>query len=287
MISASKQTISSLFKQTTTYDPIYSLLNAESEDVRDKLTDRFREEKIQELNFIGIVVSSSPTKHSSNRHLTSQGALLAGVLSSTGDWPQILSNGTRTPWPVRACWYSGLIIALTSVVTAAQQAIRLHRLAAHPQHNASIRRLLASNRRNKEGMILPRRLQVFAWQMSGWLLIVSALCMLAGLMILLWSSTLTDAQQKYANWWNNDAKLAVTFTIVTGFLFILTVVQQVTLYSKQNNDDSDQSASRKLENNRKDQEASVWAAQDGLCTNCKGAITHKSQADVSQSSSGV
>lgn len=52
--------MASLFKQTTTYNPIYSLLNAESEDRKDQLTERWRENKIQELNFVGIVVCRLP-----------------------------------------------------------------------------------------------------------------------------------------------------------------------------------------------------------------------------------
>lgn len=162
------------------------------------------------------------------------------MLTSTGDWPSVLPNGTRTPWTVRACWYCGLIIALASVVTAAQQAIRLHRLACHPQHYECMRRLLSRKRPGKDGAILPRRLQVFAWQMSGWLLMASAVCMLAGMLVLIWSSTLTEQQRKFANWWNSEAKLAVTFTIVTVVLCSLAGIQWWTLYSFDGDDDSDQ-----------------------------------------------
>lgn len=239
--------MASLFKQTTTYDPIFNLLNAEKEEVRDKLTERWRENKIQELNFVGIVVSLTrqDQMHSELRWME-QGALVAGVLTSTGDWPNVLPNGTRSPWTVRACWYCGLIIALGAVVTAAQQAIRLHRLTCHPQHNICIRRLLSSRRTNSDGMVLPRRMQVFAWQMSGWLLMVSALCMLGGMLILIWSSTLTERQRMFQSWWNGDAKLAVTFTIVTTCLIALFAIQQWTLYSFDGHDDSDQRAPGKI-----------------------------------------
>lgn len=179
--------------------------------------------------------------HSAN--IVTQGALLAGVLTSTGDWPSVLPNGTRSPWTVKACWYCGLIIALTSVVTAAQQAIRLHRLASHPQHNICIRRLLASRHKRPDGAQLPRRMQVWAWQMSGWLLMASALCMVAGMMILIWSSTVTEKQNVFKDWWNGDAKLAVTFTIVTVALLVLASLHQWTLYSWDGHDDSDQTES--------------------------------------------
>lgn len=48
--------MSSLFRSTTTYDPIEELLNAETDDRRDELTQRWKDNKLQELNFIGIVV---------------------------------------------------------------------------------------------------------------------------------------------------------------------------------------------------------------------------------------
>lgn len=51
--------MSSLFKSTTTYDPIFTLLNAESEDERDRLTESWRDHKLEELNFIGIVVGTN------------------------------------------------------------------------------------------------------------------------------------------------------------------------------------------------------------------------------------
>ena len=90
-------------------------------------------------------------------------------------------------------------------------------------------------------------MQVFAWQMSGWLLIASALCMLAGMLVLIWSSTLLNTRTLFVDWWNDDAKLAVTFTTVTAVLFALAGIQQWTLYSWNGSDDSDQTDSQKLE----------------------------------------
>jgi len=51
--------MASLFKSSTTHDPIKRLLNAESMDERDRLTEEWRDRKLQELNFIGVVVSLS------------------------------------------------------------------------------------------------------------------------------------------------------------------------------------------------------------------------------------
>lgn len=49
--------MSSLFSTSTTYGPIYRLLNTEDEKERDHLTERWKDNKLQELNFVGIVVS--------------------------------------------------------------------------------------------------------------------------------------------------------------------------------------------------------------------------------------
>lgn len=51
--------MASLFKSTTTSDPIWHLLNAETEEESDKLTLKWKDNKLEELNFIGIVVSAT------------------------------------------------------------------------------------------------------------------------------------------------------------------------------------------------------------------------------------
>lgn len=51
--------MSLIFKSTTSYDPVFALLNAETAEERDKYTERWRDHKLEELNFIGIVVSAS------------------------------------------------------------------------------------------------------------------------------------------------------------------------------------------------------------------------------------
>lgn len=43
---------------STTYDPIEILLNTEDEDERDDLTILWRDNKLSELNFVGVVVST-------------------------------------------------------------------------------------------------------------------------------------------------------------------------------------------------------------------------------------
>lgn len=83
-------------------------------------------------------------------------------------------------------------------------------------------------------------MQVFAWQLSAWLLVGSVLAMLAGMFILIWSSTLTDTQQLFQDWWNGEAMLAVTFTAIAVVLGVMFLIQQYTLYSWSGADDQDQ-----------------------------------------------
>ena len=56
--------MSSFLRSKTADGPIYKLLNAEEDKERDELTQRWKQNKLQELNFVGIVVSyPSSTEH--------------------------------------------------------------------------------------------------------------------------------------------------------------------------------------------------------------------------------
>jgi len=66
--------MSSFFKASTTHDPIKRLLSAYTKEERDQLTEEWRDHKLQELNFIGAVVSSVPLHDFS---LVSYGTMIA------------------------------------------------------------------------------------------------------------------------------------------------------------------------------------------------------------------
>lgn len=196
----------------TTYETITNLLVAETEQERDELTKQWRDHKLEELNFIGIV-----------------GALLAGCLTSTGSWPTILPNGRSSPWTVQACWYTGIVFALFSVLTAAQQSVRLHRLSAHKHGLKRIRNVMTSRHRSAAGsvVILPRRLQVIGWQASIIFLTMSVLAMISGMSIKIWCST-SFGPLKLENsghgWWDDNVKVCpnwaayITLIAVTASL---------------------------------------------------------------------
>lgn len=232
--------MSSLFSSNTTYGPIYRLLNVEDEKERDRLTERWRDHKLQELNFVGIVVSqpvsaeplplpprSAPQSTYANPLPRSplQGGLLANVMTSTNSWPNVFQPGNSKPWPVRACWFSGLVFALAAVLTAASQSIRLHRLSCRTDAHEAIRGLLASTARGRQGEVLPRQSHVYLWQTSVMYLMVSVFILLAGLFCMLWAAAGGE------NWWNGQAQLAITFTVVAGVVIAHFVWEQLTLFS--------------------------------------------------------
>ena len=189
----------------TTYDSILLLLTAETEEERDELTKQWRAHKLEELNFVGVV-----------------GALLSGCLTSTGSWPTILPNGRSAPWTVQTCWYSGIVFALFSVLTAAQQSIRLHRLSAHKHGLKSIRSVMTSRRKTAGGAVelRPRRLQVLGWQASTMFLTLSVLAMILGMCIKFWCSTGYGPYKLESSghgWWDDNVKVSSTgMDIVTG-----------------------------------------------------------------------
>jgi hypothetical protein len=165
----------------STHDPIEILLNTDNEKERDDLTMKWRDNKLSELNFVGVV-----------------SALLAGVLTSTGSWPTILPNGMRSPWPVRTSWYCGIVLALFSILCAADQTVRLHRLSSHRDGLQNIRRMLSKSgvaksdgfgRRDESLRMKPSMLQVMTWQMPVMFLTTSTLCMIVGMFLHVWSAT--------------------------------------------------------------------------------------------------
>ncbi|KAF1958120.1 hypothetical protein CC80DRAFT_25189 [Byssothecium circinans] len=174
----------------TTYATIMLLLNCSDAQERDKLTMQWRDHKLNELSFIGIV---SP--------------LTAVCLVSTGSWPEISSK----PWYIRAIWYSGIVFALFSVLTAAQQSLRLHRLSAHRDGLHYIRLCLVRDRKrldSEEGelKLVPRRFQIWSWQSAMMFLLLAVACLLVGMLVLVWSSVVKETDKVV---YDENAKVSV------------------------------------------------------------------------------
>lgn len=163
-------------------------------------------------------------------HFPTQSALLANVLTSTGSWPNLLPPGTATPWPVRTCWFSGIAFALASVLTAADQTIRLHRMAGHRHGLALIRRSLrtAAGANGRSGSThhkyRPRPMQVYAWQLGVLFLGATVGCIVAGMVFLVWSAMVDDLQNG-RGFGDNGKVCSVIMGVwaVTRKSFVLTV----------------------------------------------------------------
>ncbi|TKA43921.1 hypothetical protein B0A54_05682 [Friedmanniomyces endolithicus] len=145
-------------------------------------------------------------------------------------WPSILSSGVESPWIVRTCWYCGIVFSLFAVLTAAQQSIRLHRMSTHRDAWRNIRLFMGAKYRDEEGVvrIRPRRFQVFGWQASIMFLTFSVLTMVLGMCLLVWTATIKGPLQT-GGWWSNNAKLAVTWSSVTGATIIVFLFAQISL----------------------------------------------------------
>ncbi|KAF2439049.1 hypothetical protein P171DRAFT_397373, partial [Karstenula rhodostoma CBS 690.94] len=195
----------------STHDPIEILLNTEDPDEKDRLTELWRDNRLSELSFVGVVA-----------------ALLAGVLTSTGSWPAILPNGKISPWPVRTTWYCGIILSVFSILSAADQTVRLHRMSSHRDGRAQIRELLSkSNGKQKNGRLRPSMAQLYTWQMPVMFLATASICMIVGMFLHVWSAI---RRLDHDDWWSDDAKVAVVFTVVGVVGIIISLVGQVTLY---------------------------------------------------------
>jgi len=126
--------------------------------------------------------------------LTFEATILMVVSTSTGSWPDILSNDRQSPWWVRTCWYCSMILALCSILSAADQTVRLHRIASHRDGWKNLRSLLAKTsdkrgRINNTGRMQPYALQIYTWQLSAMFLVTSTITLIAGMFLHVWSGT--------------------------------------------------------------------------------------------------
>ncbi|KAF2713987.1 hypothetical protein K504DRAFT_370231 [Pleomassaria siparia CBS 279.74] len=196
---------------SSTFDPIETLLNAEDPEERDRLTEQWRDHRLAELSFVGVV-----------------SALLAGVLTSTGSWPNI-SSGSQDAWYVRTSWYCGIILSLFSLLAAADQTVRLHRMSSHRNALNNIRNLLAmpdgKRRRSKSSHRLkPKTSQVYAWQLPVIFLTTATVAMIVGMFLHVWNAP------SGLNWADDNVKVAVVFSVVAVLSIGIFFAGQATMY---------------------------------------------------------
>ncbi|KAH7116099.1 hypothetical protein B0J11DRAFT_571835 [Dendryphion nanum] len=199
----------------STYDPIEILLNEQDGEERDRLTERWRDNRLSELSFVGVVA-----------------ALLAGVLTSTGSWPNITTDAK--PWGVRASWYSGIILSLFSILTAADQTVRLHRISSHRDAYKQIRNLLAKSngkrQKSESGRLKPNMTQIYTWQLPVMFLTFATIAMVVGMFLHVWTAA-SDLNMADPN-----AKVAVIFTVIAITTIIVFFAGQASLYAPDNDD---------------------------------------------------
>jgi len=193
---------------TLSESTILELLNCPDETERDRLTVQWRDHKLKELNFVGIVA-----------------ALLTGCLTSTGSWPTILP-GQAQPWQIRTCWYVGTMFGLASIFSAADQTIWLHRIAAHNAGLPHLRLLLKGDARRKDGFVIPKRRRMFTWQLPVMFLTCCAVTMIIGIWVLVWTAA---ANTISGSGWGGNANSAVTFSTITALIFTVFFMGQRTL----------------------------------------------------------
>jgi hypothetical protein len=115
---------------------------------------------------------------------------------------------------VRTSWYCGIVLSLFSILSAADQTVRLHRLSSHRDGLANIRRLLARNGKGSRAShagpaFQPSLVQIMTWQMPVMFLTSATLCMVVGMFLHVWSAT---KHQSYLDFSDDHSKVGIPWT---------------------------------------------------------------------------
>jgi hypothetical protein len=137
------------------------------------------------------------------------------VISSAFSW----YNTTTSPWSTKALWYSGLLFAMASITAAGVHSAGLHRLGVHPSWQTKLRETLGTPVRNNPTEWRPRALQPLMWQTPNFLLKLSIVCFIVGLVILIWDTARLDG----VRWGNNDAKVNFEFDRGIGIIVLMQI----------------------------------------------------------------
>lgn len=84
--------------------------------------------------------------------------------------------------------------------------------------------------RNEHGQRVPRRFQIYTWQLPVTFLLCSTLCMIVGMFILIWSATGHGDV-----WWNDNSKVSLSAldgsSPIKGKLHLFTSLQVATIFT--------------------------------------------------------
>jgi hypothetical protein len=106
-------------------------------------------------------------------------------------------------------------------------------MSCRPDANDSIRGLLGKQNPASNGELVPRKTQIWLWQVGIVYLMWSVVFMIAGMLMLVWTAAGGE------NWWNGQAQLAIAFTIVACLVGALFAWEQVALFSSDGRQRSD------------------------------------------------
>lgn len=108
---------------------------------------------------------------------------MASVISAAFSWQPL----HQIPWDTAGLWYGALLMTLTSICLATQQAVFLNRLSGYADSPSRIRAILGSQFHppgRTDTVVVPNWDQLYVWQAPIMLLNISVLLFIVGIVIL-------------------------------------------------------------------------------------------------------
>jgi hypothetical protein len=105
------------------------------------------------------------------------------------------------------------MFGLASILSAADQTIWLHRIAAHRAGLPYLRLLLKGEARRRDGLVVPRRRRMFTWQLPVMFLTCCTVTMIIGIWVLVWTAA-AQAVREFV--WDDDVKVRDATQVFVG-----------------------------------------------------------------------
>ncbi|EXL89499.1 hypothetical protein FOPG_00175 [Fusarium oxysporum f. sp. conglutinans race 2 54008] len=174
---------------------------------RSVLTKLWLESKISELGIVSVT-----------------SALLIATFCATFSW----YNTSASPWSALACWTSGLVIAVGSLGTAAQQTLSLNHLKSYPGFENEICDYVGHDATNTAGNTVrqPAYSRIYILQIPVMMLKLSFVLFLVGLGLAVWDASIKRGRN------SAESKIAVAYTITVIFVGINYAISSIFLYRK-------------------------------------------------------
>jgi hypothetical protein len=102
------------------------------------------------------------------------------------------------------------MFGLASILSAADQTIWLHRIAAHRTGMPYLRLLLKGDARRTAGSVVPKRRRMFTWQLPVMFLMCCTVTMIIGIWVLVWTAAAKAVGELV---WDDDMKVRELFRV--------------------------------------------------------------------------